>query len=61
MAWTEQERALAQVQEKYGKTAFAEDHLTYRRVGYRRGEATISAIGSTWDEAIEALGKKAKA
>jgi hypothetical protein len=44
----------------YGKTAFAEDHLRYKRVGFKRGEKTVSVIAGTWDEAIEALGKKVR-
>jgi SLT domain-containing protein len=50
--------ALNYVREKYGQTAFAVDHQNYRMVGYERGGKTISAVGQTWDEAIEALRKK---
>lgn len=50
--------ALNYLREKYGQTAFAVDHQNYRRVGYERGGKTISATGDTWDEAIEALGKR---
>lgn len=50
MAFTEQERALEQVQAKYGKTGFAIEHLNYRMVSYKRGDKTISAIGKTWEE-----------
>jgi len=60
MAFTEQERALEQVQAKYGKTGFAFEHLNYRMVGFKRGDKTISATGATWDEAIAELGKKEK-
>lgn len=58
MAFTEQQRALAQVREKYGKTAFVEDHANYKRVGYKRGDRVVSAIGQSWDDAINELGKK---
>jgi hypothetical protein len=58
MAFTEQEVALYRVREKYGKSGFTEDLVGYRRVGYLRGNRTVSAVGQTWDEAIAALGKK---
>lgn len=60
MAFPDQISALNYLREKYGKTAFVEDHENYRRVGYKRGKKTISAIGQTWDEAVEALGKKGR-
>lgn len=60
MAWTEQERTLKQLQEKYGTTAFVEDRVNYKLVGFKRGAKKISAIGNTWQQAIEALGKKAQ-
>jgi hypothetical protein len=57
MAFTEQQRALEQVREKYGQSAFAEDHPNYKRLGYKRGNRVISAIGQSWDDAINELGK----
>lgn len=58
MAFTPQEKALEQVQAKYGASGFAIEHLNYCMVGYKRGDKTISATGATWGEAIEKLGKK---
>lgn len=58
MDGTSQQKALNELRHLYGKTAFAEDHLRYKRVGFKRGEKTISVIAGTWNEAIEALGKK---
>lgn len=60
MGFTPQEKALSQLQKSHGKSAFTEDHLNYRRVGFRRGETTLSAMADTWDEAMEILRKKTK-
>lgn len=59
MVWTEQERVLDAMKEKYGETAFTEDHQNYKRVGFKRKGATLSAIGHTWDEAMAELERKA--
>lgn len=67
MGWTEQERALAQVQEKYGKSGYTLDHLNYRMVGFfrpimhGRTSKRIFAIGNTWREALAELERKAAA
>jgi len=55
MAFTEQQVALKKLKEKFGQTAFAEDHGTYKRVGFKREGKKVYAIGSTWDEAEENL------
>lgn len=58
MAFTQQQTALARVTELFGKGSFTSDHVDYRRVGCTIGEKWFSAIGSTWDEAIEKLKEK---
>lgn len=58
MAWTEQERTLRTLKEKYGPTAFTEEAVNYRRVGFKRGKETVSAVGDTWQEAVERLERK---
>jgi hypothetical protein len=53
-----QEKALKMARKLYGKTAFTEDTINYRRVGYVKGHKTVAAIGDTWDDAFAELGKK---
>ena len=55
---TKQEQVLDVMKKQYGKTAFTEDHVEYRRVGFRGKSGTVSEIGDTWQEAIDLLGKK---
>jgi hypothetical protein len=55
MAWTEQYRILTQLQDKYGPTAYTEDTVNYRLVGFWRDGKQVFCIGQTWDEAIEGL------
>jgi hypothetical protein len=52
---TEQSKALAEMHTAYGPNVFTEDHEHYRRVGFRRGGKTFSAIGATWRDAIDML------
>lgn len=58
MSWSPQQYALDRVQREFGDTSFTEDHEAYRRVGTRQDGRTLSAIGETWDQAIEALRAK---
>jgi hypothetical protein len=55
MAWTAQEAALKQAQRKFGMTAYTEDTVNYRLVGYMRGNRRIFCIGDTWEQAMAAL------
>lgn len=57
---TEQQRALAEVQRKFGDSAFTQNYIGFREVGFRQGALTIRAIGQTWDEAITKLELKVK-
>lgn len=68
MNFTPQQTALAEVEALYGRFkkgarrfGFTDDHLTYRRVGCRMGNVTLSAIGNTWREAIDGLKAKVAA
>lgn len=61
MGWTEQERTLDYLRQKYGPTAFCETHVHYRRVGYGTGKDRVSAIGDTWQQALASLESKVKA
>jgi hypothetical protein len=58
MAFTDQQKAREKVRENYGQSGFAEEYANYKRVGYKRGDRVISAIGQSWDDAINELGKK---
>jgi hypothetical protein len=57
MTYTEQQKALKMVKEIW-PNGFTEDHIHYRRVGYKDGPKTFSCIGETWNEAIEGLKAK---
>lgn len=59
MAFTQQQEALAKIQKLFGETAFTEDTMNYRLVGFKRGSTKLYCIGDTWEEAIGALGRKA--
>ena len=54
---TPQEKALKKARKTYGPSAFTEDTLNYRRIGYRYGHKEIVAIGETWEEAEDTLWK----
>jgi hypothetical protein len=56
---TEQELALEKVQHVFGETAYTEDHINFRLVGYRHRSGTVQATGTTWDIAIMRLKDKA--
>lgn len=71
---TPQEAALDALEKKYGRNhpakeanVITEDHVGFRLVGVRRPEGYagkaryIVATGSTWREALGALGQKVKA
>lgn len=58
MAYTEQQRALDKVTNLFGRSAFTEDYVQYRRVGCKMGLRRMSATASTWDEAIRLLQAK---
>jgi hypothetical protein len=49
---TEQEQALKAAKKQFGTTAFTEDFLNYRRIGFKLGKKTITGIGDTWSEAF---------
>lgn len=55
---TAQEKALKEAKQKYGNTAFTEDHINYRRVGFKRDGSVISVVGDTWKQAFLNLAKK---
>ncbi len=55
---TNQEKALKRARKLYGNTAFTEDTLNYRRVGYHNGTKVIVCIGTTWNEVFKKLEKK---
>jgi hypothetical protein len=52
--------ALKSAKKAFGTTAFTEHHEAYMRVGYRKGNRIISAIGDTWEDALNALVLKSK-
>lgn len=52
---TPQEKAFFEMRDRFGRSGFTEDHINYRRVGYRLNGRVIAAIGSTWDDAIALL------
>jgi len=54
MAYTRQEAALQTVRTIFGKSGWTEDTVNYRRVGCLQ----FTAIGDTWNNAIEALKAK---
>jgi hypothetical protein len=56
--YTSQQKALERVTLLFGRTAFTEDHVDYRRVGCKIGPNKFSAIGASWDQAIEGLQAK---
>jgi hypothetical protein len=58
MEYTEQLKALNQVQREFGKSGFSDDHIHYRRVGFIRGGKPFWAIGDTWQAAMDALREK---
>ena len=52
--------ALKTAKKVFGSTAFTEHHLNYCRVGFRRGGQIITAIGDTWEDALNGLVLKAE-
>lgn len=56
--YTAHEQALLKTRERFGTSAYCEDNLTYKLVGFGRGSKKEFAVGDTWDEAIQALEKK---
>lgn len=54
---TNQEKALKKSRQLYGNTAFTEDTVNYRRVGYHNGTKVIVCIGTTWNEVFKKLEK----
>jgi len=58
MGLTEQESALKTVRTKYGPTAFTEDTVNYKRVGFKAGSEQVTGMGNTWTQAIKACDKK---
>ena len=56
---TEQEKALLAMRKLYGKRSFTEGHIGFRMVGlvrydeFRKGWAPLTAIGASWEEALE--------
>lgn len=56
-----QERALLRMQKIYGDTAYTENHLHFRLVGFKRDGKRPFAIGDTWAQAMERLEGKARA
>lgn len=59
MAWTQQERVLTEAKKRFGPTAYVEDHLNYKLVGYGRGPNKVFGAGDTWQQALDALKEKA--
>lgn len=51
-------KALAKGKRMFGPTFFVEEHIGYKRVGMTQNGEVISAIGSTWAEAIKKLKEK---
>lgn len=56
---TPQEEVLYQMRSTYGKTAYTEDTLRYKLVGFKRDEKKLFAIGNSWQQAIDGLEKRA--
>jgi hypothetical protein len=57
---TQQEQALNEMRHKYGMSAFTHHHLHYCMVGFVRAEKRVTGMGATWQEALDALGRKGK-
>jgi hypothetical protein len=47
--------ALKTAKKVFGSSAFTEHHINYCRVGFRRSGELITAIGDTWEDALEGL------
>lgn len=62
MKKTKQEEALEKAQAKYGDTAFTEDTLNYKRVGFINSvtKRQVKAIGKTWAAAFKVADKQFK-
>ena len=60
---TDQEKALKSVKKEFGGTGFTEHHVNYFMVGFKllsmKGKV-LTAVGDSWDEAIQNLDKKRK-
>ena len=57
-----QEQALKQARKQYGKTAYTEDTINYRRVGCRSVTGRdINGMGDNWHDAFVAFAKKLNA
>jgi hypothetical protein len=52
---TTQEKALKEAKKHFGHTAFTEDHINYRRVGYKKDGKVLTVMADTWKEAIASL------
>ena len=59
---TKQEEALEKAQKKYGDSAFTEDTLNYKRVGFLNPvtKRQVKAIGKTWAAAFKVADKHYK-
>lgn len=56
MSYTEQQKALEELQKLFGRTAFTQHYQNYKRVGFHpTRKVTLSAIGETYEVAVEAL------
>jgi alpha/beta superfamily hydrolase len=55
---TPQEKALKQARKQYGDTAFTEDHVNYRRIGFRAGTTHVIGMGDDWHGAFAQVERK---
>jgi hypothetical protein len=54
---TEQQKALNRARKEFGGTSFTEDHINYKRIGYKVNGRFVSQIGDTWDEVFAKISK----
>jgi hypothetical protein len=56
---TAQEHALKQARKQYGDTAYTEDTINYRRVGFRCSNGRfINGIGDNWHDAFVSVARQ---
>lgn len=55
---TEQEKALKKARKLYGTSAFTEDTINYKRIGFVKDKQIVTAIGDTWIQAFESIKEK---
>jgi hypothetical protein len=56
---THQEQALKQARKQYGDSAYTEDTVNYRRIGFRSPNGRhITGIGDNWHDAFVSVARQ---